>query len=162
METEVVVVGHFFPLGIVERQRGLKPAGHGVGQVGDQLPGTDGDDHLLPLAGLEPIAVHVGRDEPVGRLGLQPALLLGHDLTVDRDGQRNLLAAPKGLPLGSWPPCDPRLYFGRVPLEGSALPCMAFRRIREVDQRTRRADWTSPAMPPTAVRAGRAQRRPPR
>ena len=67
METIVVVVGQLFSLGVVERQRGLEPAGHGVGQVGDQLPRAGGDDQSLALAGLEAVAVGVAGREAVGR-----------------------------------------------------------------------------------------------
>ena len=55
------------PFGVVQRQHGLEPAGHGVGQVGDQLPRGGGDDQPLALAGVEGEAVDVA----------------GHDLAVD-------------------------------------------------------------------------------
>ena len=57
VEAVVVVVGHFLALGVVERQHGLKPAGHGVGEVRDQLARAGGDHQLLPLARLEAVAV---------------------------------------------------------------------------------------------------------
>ena len=73
MEAEVVVIGQLLALGVVERQGGLEPAGHGVGQVGDQLPCAGGHDQALALAGLEAIPVHAA----------------GHDLAVDDDRQRD-------------------------------------------------------------------------
>ena len=74
METVAVGIGQLVSLGIVERQRGLKPAGHGVGQIGNQLPRRDGDDQLLPLACREPIAVYAA----------------GHDLAVQRGRKRDV------------------------------------------------------------------------
>ena len=74
MEAVVVGVGHFVALGIVEAERGLEPAGHGVGEVGDQFARAGGDDQLLALGGLEAIAVHAA----------------GHDLAVDDGGQRDV------------------------------------------------------------------------
>jgi hypothetical protein len=53
MEAEIVVVGHFLARRIVEREHGLKPAGHGVGQIGHQLARAGGDRQALPLARLK-------------------------------------------------------------------------------------------------------------
>ena len=62
---EQVMVGvlQFMALGVVKRQGGLEPAGHGVGKIGDQFPRRGHDHQPHPLAGLKPIAVHAaGQD----------------------------------------------------------------------------------------------------
>ena len=71
MEQVVVGMFQFMALGVVECQGGLEPAGHGVREIGDQFPRRGDDDQSLPLAGLEPIAVHAA----------------GQDLAVD-DGRQ--------------------------------------------------------------------------
>ncbi len=89
MEVVVVVVGQLVPVGIVQRQRGLEPAGHGVGQVGDQFPRAGGDDQPLALSGLEAVAVRVAGREPLG-LPVYVVRLAGNDLPVDHGRQRNI------------------------------------------------------------------------
>ena len=74
MEEIMVGIGQFMAPGVVERQGGLKPAGHGVGDIRNQFLRGGGDDQALTLAGLEAIAVH----------------LAGHDLAVDHRRQRDL------------------------------------------------------------------------
>ena len=76
LEAVVVVVGHLLAVGVVQRQHGLEPAGHGVGDIGDQLPRLGGDDQPLALAGREAIAVHfAGSDLAVQRAGQGDAVL---------------------------------------------------------------------------------------
>ena len=60
METEVVIVGQFIASGIADGHGGLKPAGDGVGKIGNQGTGAHGDDNLLALPGLEAILILVG------------------------------------------------------------------------------------------------------
>ncbi len=67
METEVVVVRQLIALRIVKRQSRLKPAGNGVGQIGDQFPRTGGDDQVLALVRLEPIPVRIAGRELLPR-----------------------------------------------------------------------------------------------
>ena len=60
MEAVVVGVGHLLPVGVESVEGGLEPAGHGVGQVRDQLArALTRDDQPLPLRRLEAVAVHV-------------------------------------------------------------------------------------------------------
>ena len=76
LEAVIVVVGHFLSLGVVNGHHRLEPAGHGVGNEGDQLPRLGGEHQPLPLAGLETVAVHfAGSDLAVGRAGQRDALL---------------------------------------------------------------------------------------
>ena len=57
-ETVVVGIVQFLALGVVQRHRGLEPAGHGVGQIRNQRPRAGRDDQLLALARREPVLVH--------------------------------------------------------------------------------------------------------
>ena len=50
LEAVVVVIRHFLAVRVVQHQHGLEPAGHGVGDIGDQLPRLGGDDQPLALA----------------------------------------------------------------------------------------------------------------
>ena len=89
MEAEIVVVGHFFSLGVVERQHGLEPAGNRVGQIGHQLARTGGDREALSLPCRKAVAIGVARRERTLR---PPALRLGEsrlDAPVDDGRQCN-------------------------------------------------------------------------
>lgn len=77
VEAEVVVVGDLLALGVVEREGGLKPARHGVGEIGNEGAGAGGEHReLLTLARGETIAVD----------------LTGENLAVDgvRQGDRGI------------------------------------------------------------------------
>ena len=71
MEEEVVGILDFPARGIGESEGGLKPAGDGVGDVGEQFARLGGDHDVLALGGLEAIASDAA----------------GGDLPVDEDGQ---------------------------------------------------------------------------
>ncbi len=120
LEAVVVAIRHFLPLRVVERQHRLEPAGHGVGNVGDQLPRLDAGHQALALAGLEAIAVHAAeRDLAVHRARQRDAGFL-----VQRSaGQAGLLAAQHVLR---------RDRQGRLP------------RPRAPGPRGRPADWSAP------------------
>jgi hypothetical protein len=74
LEAEVILVGDFFSLAVVKREHGLEPAGHGIGDEGDQLPRESGDDEPLAFAGGKTVAVH----------------LAGGDLAVERAGRHDV------------------------------------------------------------------------
>ena len=61
IETVIVREGYFVAPGIVEGQRGLKPAGHGIGQIRDQAPSLRFDYELLSLARTETETIDVPR-----------------------------------------------------------------------------------------------------
>ena len=67
LETVIVVVGDFPALGVVERNDGLEPTRHGVGNVRQQMASVRRNDQPLPLLGFEPVVID----------------LSGGDLTVD-------------------------------------------------------------------------------
>jgi len=77
VETKIVGVRHLPAAGVAETEHGLEPAGDAVGDVGDQLPGLDGDDQTLPLRSLKTIPVHLARrDLAVHGAGHRDAHLL--------------------------------------------------------------------------------------
>ena len=58
-----LVANAFF---VAEFEHGLKPAGHGVGNEGDELAGQGGDDQALALGGDKTVAVDLaGGDLPI-------------------------------------------------------------------------------------------------
>ena len=88
MEAVVVAKGQLPALGVVQRQRGLEPAGDGVGQVRDQFPSGGGDDQRLALPRLEAVAVRIaGRESAAETQGVR---LARDDLPVDDGRQRDV------------------------------------------------------------------------
>ena len=82
------------PAGVVQRQRGLEPAGHRVGQVGDQVRALAATHQLLALARGEAEAVHVaGQDLAVEHRRQRDAHSVGgcrgYRLPVDLVAQRS-------------------------------------------------------------------------
>ena len=87
METVVVAIRQFASLGIANRHGGLKPAGHGIGQIRPQVARADGDHQSLTFARLEPIAIDAA----------------GHDLSVHDGRQRDVhLRFGRARVWGSW------------------------------------------------------------
>ena len=58
LEAVVVVIRHLLAVCVMQHQHGLEPAGHGVGDIGDQLPRPGSDDQPLALARYEAIPVN--------------------------------------------------------------------------------------------------------
>ena len=66
LEPVIVVIRRLFPARVVEHEHGLEPAGNGVGNIREQLPGQGGEDQPLAFAGREAVAVRLaGGDLPV-------------------------------------------------------------------------------------------------
>jgi hypothetical protein len=86
MEAVVVVIRQFVSIGIVKRQNGLKPAGDGVGQIGDQFARAGRNHQLVTLVRLETIPVGFARGKT--RLGGRPRQT-GLDASVDGGRQRD-------------------------------------------------------------------------